>query len=120
MSSISFNIARAAHLDNERGLIHRRPLRLHVKQPCVVHPFGGPPVDALLEDVSRRGFRVSSNALLLVGSEVVLDVPGLGQIGAQIRWALGSEAGGIFRSRIDDDMFTRWLGDRRNDASSPE
>lgn len=120
MRAARTKIKRVSGLDNDRGIVSRRPRRLHLKQECLVHPFQAQAVVALLEDVSLRGFRLSCRSFLLVGSQLVLEIPGLGQVAAQVRWALGGEAGGIFLSRIDEDAFQRWVGVRRRELVGEE
>ena len=51
-------------------------------------------------DVSGSGFRVQHDDLLRVGEYVALRIEGYGEFPAQIRWALGDEAGGMFLPRV--------------------
>jgi hypothetical protein len=47
-------------------------------------------------DISRGGFRLRSTEQLIVGKTIRLRVPRYGDFQAKLRWADGSEAGGIF------------------------
>lgn len=49
-----------------------------------------------ITDVSSGGFRLHSADTLPIGEHVFLRVPRYGDFPAQIRWALGSDAGGVF------------------------
>jgi hypothetical protein len=47
-------------------------------------------------DISREGCRLETEELLKIGEKVQLEVPKYGLFPAQIRWALGNEAGAVF------------------------
>jgi hypothetical protein len=47
-------------------------------------------------DVSREGCRLETDEMLRIGEYVKLEVPKYGTFPAQIRWALGNEAGAVF------------------------
>lgn len=51
-------------------------------------------------DISGGGFRVQHDDLLRIGEYVALRIEGYGEFPAQIRWALGDEAGGMFLEPI--------------------
>ena len=51
-------------------------------------------------DVSSGGFRLQSSVTLPIGEHVYLRVVRYGDFPAQIRWALGGEAGGVFLEPI--------------------
>lgn len=52
------------------------------------------PVEVL--DVSSSGFRIETNAELVVEAEVMLQIPRSEAMRAKICWTRGTEAGGIF------------------------
>lgn len=52
-------------------------------------------------DVSSGGFRLRSDETLPIGEHVFLRVQRYGDFPAQIRWALGDEAGGIFLAPVE-------------------
>ena len=51
-------------------------------------------------DVSSGGFRLETEDTLPIGEHVHLRVPRYGDFPAQIRWALGSDAGGVFLESV--------------------
>ena len=55
-----------------------------------------------ITDVSSGGFRLRTDDTLPIGEHVFMRVPRYGDFPAQIRWALGREAGGIFLEPIQD------------------
>ena len=56
----------------------------------------GEEIDVVITDISKDGFKLSSDAQLLIGERIDLRVPKTGDVPAQIRWAVGKEAGGVF------------------------
>ena len=54
-----------------------------------------------ITEVSSGGFRLHSADTLPIGAHVFLRVPRYGEFPAQIRWALGSDAGGLFLKPVD-------------------
>jgi hypothetical protein len=56
---------------------------------------------ATILDVSSGGFRLEVTETPRIGEHVTLRVERGEQFPAQIRWALGSEAGGVFLAPID-------------------
>ena len=61
--------------------------------------------DVLILDVSSGGFRLGVQELPRIGEYVTLRVQRCEDFPAQIRWALGNEAGGVFLTPID---WERW------------
>ena len=49
-----------------------------------------------VSDVSAGGFRLETDETMPIGEHVFLRVPQYGDFPAQIRWALGTDAGGVF------------------------
>ncbi len=56
----------------------------------------GQEIDVVITDISKDGFKLSSETLLLIGERVDLSMPKTGDVPVQIRWAIGGEAGGVF------------------------
>ncbi|HEU4704236.1 MAG TPA: PilZ domain-containing protein [Sphingomicrobium sp.] len=54
-----------------------------------------------ITDVSSDGFRLHTVDTVPIGDHVFLRVPRYGDFPAQIRWALGREAGGVFLEPIE-------------------
>jgi hypothetical protein len=54
-----------------------------------------------ITDVSSGGFRLQTADTVPIGEHVFLRVPRYGDFPAQIRWALGTDAGGIFLETVN-------------------
>ena len=54
-----------------------------------------------ITDVSSGGFKLQTEATIPIGSHVFVRVDRYGDFPAQIRWALGKEAGGEFLEPVD-------------------
>jgi hypothetical protein len=54
-----------------------------------------------ITDVSAGGFRLQTGETMPIGEHVYLRVPRYGDFPAQIRWALGEDAGGVFLQAVD-------------------
>jgi hypothetical protein len=54
-----------------------------------------------ITDVSSGGFRLQTGETMPIGEHVFLRVPRYGDFPAQIRWALGKDAGGVFLQPVD-------------------
>ena len=86
------------------GRLHGRELkprcsRIDVKYDARVR-FGEGQVDAMILNVSNKGFRLHSAEELEPGTEVMLEVPTLEPVRGQIRWSCGQESGGVFLEAI--------------------
>jgi hypothetical protein len=81
------------------GTERRRP-RIDVRKPAVVVNADGMEMDALVLDISSRGFRLEADEQLRAGELVSLQVDG-SLVRGQIVWVLGNEAGGTFLSPVD-------------------
>jgi hypothetical protein len=57
-------------------------------------------VEVVVRDVSTRGFMAECPETVGIGSYVMLDVPGIGPVHAQVRWQLGNRMGGMFLDPI--------------------
>jgi hypothetical protein len=57
-------------------------------------------VEVRVRDVSTGGFMAECEQPVAIGSYVLLDVPGIGPVHAQVRWQLGSRMGGMFLDPI--------------------
>ena len=54
-----------------------------------------------ITDVSSGGFRLRTDDTMPIGEHVFLRVARYGDFPAQIRWALGTEAGGVFLEPVE-------------------
>lgn len=57
-------------------------------------------VEVKVRDVSQCGFMAECVDPVGIGSHVALDVPGIGQVEAQVRWQIGQRMGGMFLDPI--------------------
>jgi hypothetical protein len=96
---------RLVGLDGGPALPERRPARRDVRLSCQVILGNDRTHEAVLEDVSHRGFKVRSPVSLLVGSKLELEIPNVGRVPVQVRWALGGRVGGTFLAQLAPDAF---------------
>lgn len=57
---------------------------------------GGEQIEVVVTDISKDGFKLSADRQLSIGERVELCIPKTGDVPAQIRWAIGDRAGGVF------------------------
>ena len=79
----------------------RQERRVDLNRPAVLRNSDATETDVVILDVSGGGFRLRVEEALRVGEFVTLRVERDEEFAAQIRWVLGSEAGGVFLSPID-------------------
>lgn len=79
----------------EPGFIKRSP-RVDTNFMTKLIDSDGNVVAVTVVDLSREGCRLETDATLKIGEHVQIEVPKYGNFAAQIRWALGNEAGAIF------------------------
>lgn len=87
------------------GIIKRAP-RVDVRREVVLINSDGVESPAAILDVSSGGFRLEVSETPRIGEHVTLRVEHGEQFPAQIRWALGSEAGGVFLAPIDWEQWS--------------
>ena len=83
-------------LDRFRAGLRGRERRITVSFDATLVEQDGCRVPVVVLDVSSSGFRITSNAELVVGEEVHLHLPKSEPVRAEICWTRGDEAGGIF------------------------
>ena len=79
----------------EPGQIKRAP-RVDTRFKATLIDSDGGKHLVLVTDISREGCRLEAEEVLKIGETVQLEVPKYGLYPAQIRWALGNEAGAVF------------------------
>lgn len=57
-------------------------------------------VEVIVRNVSSAGFMAESPESVRIGSYVGLEIPGIGEVHAQVRWQLGGRMGGMFLDPI--------------------
>lgn len=64
-----------------------------------------------MRNVSPCGFMVECFQPVLIGSYLVLELPGIGPVQAQVRWQVGNRIGGMFLDPISLDRC-EWQGEK--------
>ena len=82
------------------GQVPRRH-RIAVTHDATLVLADGSEQSVTITDVSSGGFRLQTGQTVPIGEHVFLRVPRYGDFPAQIRWALGTDAGGVFLQPID-------------------
>ena len=73
-------------------------------------------IEVKIRDVSTRGFMAECGESVEIGSQVSIDVPGIGAVQAQVRWQIGSRMGGMFLDPISLQKC-EWVAVRADEAS---
>lgn len=73
-----------------------RPPRVAAMHDAILVDSDGGQLPVVITDISARGFRLRSSEMLVIGEKVLLRVEKYGDFPAQIRWAMGFNAGGAF------------------------
>ena len=82
------------------GQISRRQ-RIEVSHDAKLVTAQGAEHRVTITDVSAGGFRLHSDVTMPIGEHVFLRVDRYGDFPAQIRWALGPDAGGVFLEPVN-------------------
>ena len=70
--------------------------RKRVDLACVVHREDCSPMPVTVTDLTEEGCRIEAAETLRIGEQIRLEIPRLGYLTAQIRWAMEGEAGARF------------------------
>ena len=79
----------------EPGHIKRAP-RVDTRIDTFLTDSDGNRISVVVIDISQNGCRLETSAMLRIGEKVQIEVPKYGTFPAQVRWALGNEAGAVF------------------------
>jgi hypothetical protein len=82
------------------GPTDRAP-RIDLRRPAALINSDGVETDVVILDVSRGGFRLEVSEDLRIGERVTLRAEH-DRFPAEIRWALGKEAGGVFLTAVEE------------------
>jgi hypothetical protein len=74
----------------------KRPPRVDTRIKTFLTDSDGNRIEVVVIDISQNGCRLETPAMLRIGEKVQLEVPKYGTFPAQVRWALGNEAGAVF------------------------
>ena len=83
----------------EPGYIKRAP-RVDTHFNASLTDSDGGKIPVVVTDLSREGCRLEADGSLTIGEQVQIEVPKYGTFPAQIRWAVGKEAGAVFLEPI--------------------
>lgn len=78
-----------------QGWIGRKD-RDEVEIDAVVHRLDGSKAPVKLSNVSDEGCRIESERDFRIGERLQIAIPQMGQVNAQVRWALPGSAGAQF------------------------
>ena len=87
------------------GIIKRAP-RVGLRREATLISSEGVETPVIITDVSSGGFRLEVTEMPRIGEHVSLRVDKYDAFPAQIRWALGTEAGGVFLAPIDWEQWS--------------
>jgi hypothetical protein len=73
-------------------------------------------VEVRIRNVSTAGFMAECAATVRIGSLVLLDIPGIGAVQAQVRWQIGLQMGGMFLDPISLKCC-EWTAEKANAAA---
>ena len=76
-----------------------RPPRVAAMHNAILIDSDGGELPVTITEISAGGFRLRADETLVIGEKVRLRVDKYGDFAAQIRWALGNNAGGAFLER---------------------
>ena len=97
----------------------RRAPRSAVASSTGLRPQSCYEVEVEVQNVSTCGFMAECQQPVAIGSYVILDVPGLGQVRAQVRWQIGGRIGGMFLHPISLSQ-SKWSATPVADDAAPE
>ena len=80
-----------------------REARALIDLPVVITPASGGEVAARLRNISLAGFFAECTGTLEIGSTIILASRELGEVAAQVRWALGPRIGAVFQTRLSEE-----------------
>jgi hypothetical protein len=78
----------------------KRPPRVDTRINTFLTDSDGNRIEVVVIDISQNGCRLETRAMLRIGEKVQIEVPKYGTFPAQVRWALGNEAGAIFLESV--------------------
>ena len=87
-------------MERAHGWVGRKD-RHPVAVDAVVHRTDGSKSPARLSNFSDNGCRIEADADFRIGEKLQIAIPRMGQVKAQIRWALQGSAGAKFLAESD-------------------
>ena len=92
------------------GYLDRRAERTSLSSKARLTQQNWQSFDVSICDLSSAGFQAESPESVAIGSYVMLDIPQIGPVRAQIRWQIGNKVGGMFLDPLRLGRFTRPMG----------
>jgi hypothetical protein len=77
-----------------------------VDETARLRPNDWSSLEVRLVDLSAEGFRAECEATMLRGSAIRIELPGIGEVEAQLTWRRGGEIGARFMVPIDLSLCT--------------
>jgi hypothetical protein len=90
----------AAGQEATPGFTPRRAARVRVEGMASLTPHDLYKVEVRVRNVSSAGFMAECAEPVRIGSYLMLDIPGIGPVEAQVRWQIGIKMGGMFMDPI--------------------
>jgi hypothetical protein len=90
----------AAGQEQTPGFRPRRASRIAVDGTASLTPHDLYKVEIKVQNVSSAGFMAECADPVRIGSYLMLDIPGIGPVEAQVRWQIGVKMGGMFLDPI--------------------
>ena len=91
-------------MGRDQGISKRAP-RVDLRRSAMLIDSDGNEHNVIILDVSSGGFRLEVSETPRIGEFVALRVEHGEEYPAQIRWALGTEAGGVFLTSVSSDIW---------------
>ena len=85
---------------------NKRAPRVDLRRPAILVDSEGYERGVTILDISSGGFRLEVSETPKIGEFVTIRVERGEGFAAQIRWALGNEAGGVFLTSVDREDWT--------------
>lgn len=79
----------------------RRNERMAVDGTARLRPNSWSSLEVRLVDLSETGFRAQCDLMMLAGSALWIDLPGIGEVEAQVSWRRSGEIGARFIVPVD-------------------
>lgn len=106
------------YLLQDEGQYRKRPLRLRMDLPALV-VAGGVAAPATVRDLSQQGARIECAAFLAIDQQVRLEIAGVPQVYAKVRWRRPPAAGLVFEQTFRLEEFARLAAALQPVAAQP-
>jgi hypothetical protein len=104
--------------ETANDFVSRRSERVPVGSATQMRSQNWYEIEVRIRDLSQTGFMAECGEAIAIGSNISLDVPGIGPVHAQVRWQIGGRMGGMFLDPISLAKC-EWTGIKTDPASLP-